>query len=510
MAFYENLGFSNHPFAHTNADEEAMLSEYFIPPPFFDAVIGDPQTPNASIVFAPRGGGKTAQRLMVEREGRRMNVLPVTYDRFEFSAGQEIEDIGLQYHIRNIIIRILVTLLATFSENPEEMNKLERQSKKTLSSFISTYLGPMTSQQFQEILNNIRSIPERIKTYWHENLGIFDSLINYLLKRYDLDIVTDAADIPQDEKTLSQTYKFQLQILLEIVRELGIGSIYVLIDKLDETEKTGASPENTFLLLRPILLDLELLSLDGYGFKLFVWDKILPLFREHARPDRVPQHNIEWDIRRLQELLNARLSAFSEGKITSFKELLAEEVGYDVDYAICLFANKSPRNVIRICEKILAVQAEMEPESSRISSDAIDRGILLFCKEITNELYGQDTCNDLKRTGRELFTISYLASSIFKTTHENTSRNKVTNWQDCGVVTQVDTVTTAAARRPLNFYYVCDPAMVRVIHERVPLEEFLKDRLLECGHCRAANLVDLSIIPEGNNPRCYECGRNLV
>lgn len=40
-----NLGFSVDPFAKTNADEEEKLSEYFIKPPFFNAVYGDLSTP---------------------------------------------------------------------------------------------------------------------------------------------------------------------------------------------------------------------------------------------------------------------------------------------------------------------------------------------------------------------------------------------------------------------------------------------------------------------------------
>ncbi|MBU4447640.1 MAG: hypothetical protein KKD99_03555, partial [Proteobacteria bacterium] len=100
MAFFENLGFKSHPFAHTNADEEPHLADYYIPPPFFDAVTGDSKNPNATVVLAPRGGGKTAQRRMVEAWALSNKVLAVTYDRFEFGVGQNLKDIGLPYHLR--------------------------------------------------------------------------------------------------------------------------------------------------------------------------------------------------------------------------------------------------------------------------------------------------------------------------------------------------------------------------------------------------------------------------
>ncbi|MBU4232474.1 MAG: hypothetical protein L6277_13305 [Desulfobacterales bacterium] len=508
MAFFENLGFKSHPFAHTNADEEPHLADYYIPPPFFDAVTGDSKNPNATVVLAPRGGGKTAQRRMVEAWALSNKVLAVTYDRFEFGVGQNLKDIGLPYHLRNIIVRILITYLASLADSPDLIRQLDKSKKLTLSFFIHSYLGDMNGEKFQEVMRSIKSIPQRVRDYWSKNIGLLEPLINILLKSYGLDQI-DLPDLKQEEKKLSSSYKHQLEIILEIIKMHGLHSIYILIDKLDESEKTGTSPERTYLLIQPIVRDLELLGLNGYGFKIFIWDKILDYFRADARPDRISQHSISWSRENLQKVLSARLSTFSDGKIVKFAQLLEKKPSYDVDLAICLFANHSPRNVIRICEKIMAVQAEMNSSSKFITESGVDRGILLFCEEITNELYGEEVCRDLKRAGRELFTINYLASSIFKTSHENTSRNKVTNWQNCGLVSQLGTVSVAGVRRPLNFYYVSDPAMIRLIHEVVPLEEFFKDRWVECPHCYTDNLMDINLIPDGNEPKCFSCNRNL-
>jgi len=62
----KRLGFESDPFSKTNADEEERLEEYFIAPPFFNAVYGSPNDPKSSIVFAPRGGGKTALKRKIE------------------------------------------------------------------------------------------------------------------------------------------------------------------------------------------------------------------------------------------------------------------------------------------------------------------------------------------------------------------------------------------------------------------------------------------------------------
>lgn len=509
MEFYEQLGFHDHPFVHTNADEEPRLADYFVPPPFFSGVIGDPNHPSPAIVFAPRGGGKSAQRRQLEAWCSRNAVLGVTYDRFEFATGQRLEDISLSYHVRNIITRVLISYLSYLSEYPDVLRSLTKEQKKLLSTFAHSYLGDLTGLKLQELLGELKSLPEKLRKFWSDHVGVLDSVVKFLLKNYGLETI-DLPDLKQEEKRLSETYKHQLEVLCELVQQIGFRSIYILVDKADESEKTGNDPDASYTLLHSLLTDLELLGLRGYGFKFFAWDQILSKFREAARPDRVPQYSLSWTREALETVLGKRISAFSGEKIKSFGELLSENPGYSADAVICLIANRSPRNVIRICEKIVAVQAEQDPKAARIAPQAVERGIELFCVQVASELYGEDVSRDLQRAGRELFTINYLASEVFKQAHENTSRNRVAGWLRVGLVRQVNSVSVPGARRPLNFYYVTDPAMVRLIHRSVPLRNFLQDRWLPCAQCGADNLMDVNLTPEGNDTLCHECGRPLL
>ena len=86
--FIGNLGFIEDPFRQTNADREARLTEYFVPPRYFSEVFGNPEAPQSFFVFAPRGGGKSAQRIMMERRTMRRNYNVLcypTYDNFNFN-----------------------------------------------------------------------------------------------------------------------------------------------------------------------------------------------------------------------------------------------------------------------------------------------------------------------------------------------------------------------------------------------------------------------------------------
>jgi len=508
MPIYETLGFTGHPFAKTNADEEPNLKDYFIPPAYFDAIIGDANTPTSSVVLAPRGAGKTAQRRMVEDHGLNSNFLAVTYDRFEFSGGQTVADLSLQYHLKNIITRIIVSFLSYLTDYPDVVKSLSKAEKKELSLFIQTYLGSLTGDKIQELLKELRSLPDKFKDFWRENVGFMEPAVNFLLKKYDLETI-DLPDVKQEEKRLAETYKYQLENLLNLVKRIGFKSIYILIDKVDETEQTGNDPEQTYKLIQSLIRDLELLGLEGYAFKFFLWNKVEPFYREHARPDRIIQYELSWSRTDLKGILSARLMAFSNGSISSFTQLMADNAGINVDDAICVMSNGSPRNMIRMCERILAIQGELSLNSSKIDFKAVDRGILTFSEMFFLELYGNDLLKDMQRVGRELFTTNYVANDVLKISGQG-ARNKITGWSNTGLIQQVGTITVPPAKRPVNFYCAVDPVAVRLMHRTTALDTFFKDRWLPCDHCNTDNLVNIELYPEENEAICKKCGRVLI
>ena len=92
--FLARLGFSENPFQFTNADEEDLLQSYFVPPPYFSSVWGNPLVPQSHVVFAPRGGGKSAQRRMIEFKAQEEDVFTITYDRFENLSENKLESLS--------------------------------------------------------------------------------------------------------------------------------------------------------------------------------------------------------------------------------------------------------------------------------------------------------------------------------------------------------------------------------------------------------------------------------
>ena len=57
--FLERFEFAADPFEFTNADEEPHLAEYFVPPPYFPAVLGDPENRVSPSQTLDGGAGNT-------------------------------------------------------------------------------------------------------------------------------------------------------------------------------------------------------------------------------------------------------------------------------------------------------------------------------------------------------------------------------------------------------------------------------------------------------------------
>ncbi|MCR3757452.1 hypothetical protein KYB31_00415 [Clostridium felsineum] len=81
--YFKEHGFKQDPFASTNALHEDFLEEYFITPPYFYSLIGSTTNPKSTFVIAPRGTGKTAQRIMIEKMSEHEEgLLTIVYDKF--------------------------------------------------------------------------------------------------------------------------------------------------------------------------------------------------------------------------------------------------------------------------------------------------------------------------------------------------------------------------------------------------------------------------------------------
>jgi hypothetical protein len=254
LRYYSGLGFEDNPFAHTNADEEERLPEYFVPPPYFEAVFGNPVKPKSFIVFAPRGGGKSAQRRMIELRSLENNILTITYDNFDFPDVNKSSDIKLHHHLRRIIRFILTGLLVNIYSTPESANLLKKEDKEVFLKLAAEHLGDIKSADLTIALDSLKSLKDKFKDVWNEwfptiGLGI-QSVLKLLKPIHDFgDNVANLNKFQDPDYKAPDSLKFQLKLMVDLSQKLGWSSIYILVDKVDEASTTGNNAKDSFNLL---------------------------------------------------------------------------------------------------------------------------------------------------------------------------------------------------------------------------------------------------------------------
>jgi hypothetical protein len=379
--FLEQFGFIEDPFASTNAGQEPRLPDYFVPPPYFHSVLGDPKVPQSHVVLAPRGGGKTAQRRMVEDFSvQDESFLCVTYDKFELPAGFKLGNADLAYHLAQVSKVVLLALLVELDERPQVAASLSNHQKGILKFGATHFLGAMSAAEFESALGAIKSRGDKVRD-WLKRYQLVMTLVNLVSNKLGLGAVS-VADGSFQLGTQDQSLRYQLGQLLDIATTIGFSSTYILIDRVDELGLTSTDAKAAFSFIQSLITDLPTLESPGGAFKFFMWDQIEDSFNEAgSRPDRVPQFRLRWSVAQLEEMMSKRLSAFSSGRIDSLNALVCDDSRVDLHKLVAYLASGSPRDMVRLSQRIVAEETREAASARCLSDRAILGGVRLFSRD---------------------------------------------------------------------------------------------------------------------------------
>jgi hypothetical protein len=404
------LGFEADPFAKTNADDEERLGSYFIEPPFFKAVYGDLAAPKSAVVFAPRGGGKTALKRMIELSSLSEPFMCITYNQFNV-AGLKLQEVDLDYHLRNITRLLLVAVISSAADRG--LGDLTSDDRHIIFLLTKEYLSEIVPSELKAAVSSVQNLSDKAKEWWNKFTGPIGIAINALLAKIGL-AATELDKFSTSGGRLGSLLD-QITILGRAAIRLGYECVYILIDKVDENTLTGRA-STSYRFISPVVSDLQLLELPSFGFKFFLWDLLIDDYRAVARPDRVKYYNLRWGANQLKEMLAKRLSAHSADQVRSLSSISSVGSAEDVDAIVALFSQGSPRNTIRICKEILDQQSELDSTATTISREAIIRGFDVFAKNYTNEILDEGIIRDLQKIKRADFTVKYIYTDIFRFT----------------------------------------------------------------------------------------------
>ena len=478
--FLKKFGFNDDPFRSTNAADEPMLTSYFVPPPYFASVLGTPKSPRSDVVLAPRGGGKTAQRIKIESESKINNdFLCISYEKFDIREEIKPKDIDLSYHLNNICRLMLVAVLSEIDSDPELILKLDSHKKAVLKYQIQKMLGEISSAEYESAINSLKNIGDKASDLWDKYGGKVAAIVNAFISKYgfgkiDVSGVTKV-NLKEDD---SLRYHFhQLQKTLDVI---GFKTTYILVDRVDELYLTAKNAQSTFNFIRPLLEDLPTLETPGVAFKFFLWDQIENFYKESgARPDRVPIHKLGWTPEELGKMLTERLRAYSSARISYFDEMF-DKKNINAHKLVAHLSFGSPRDMIRICQSIINEQTRMDTSSKLLEEKSLWLGIKKFADVRSDELFGQ-YLSDLRKVGSVTFTINRIANDIFRVSQQ-AARAKAQKWMNVGAVIKIGELPNPG-NRPLHLYGLLDPRLAIALRPQQETDLVCGNFILLCPSC---------------------------
>lgn len=251
--FIRSLGFEDDPFRYYNADQEDRLDKYFIDPPYFESLWGDPNSPESHVVLAPRGGGKSAQRRMLEERCWAHEVFLITYDYFFTTGGiKSAKDADMAFHLRNLNRLALISFFS-YLANRDIFDPImyESEEKRFLTKMIDKYLGDIEVSTIRDVIQGSMTFPAKFKRWWNENLPFIGLLSAFVKSRFQLDFGTPGKF--EREVVVSEDPLNHFKTILRLARKFGLNSCYILIDKVDETELTGNDPIASYALVQSLI-----------------------------------------------------------------------------------------------------------------------------------------------------------------------------------------------------------------------------------------------------------------
>ena len=504
--FWLANGYVGNPFENANADQEQHLVRYFVDPPYFPSVVGDANNPSAAVVFAPRGAGKSAQRLMVE-ERTEGPVLVVTYAEFPMADLVISGEVGIEYHLTNIIQHVLVGFISFIHD--ESSVKPDGEHLNMLASLCRTYLSDIDQVRLQDSLSALKSLRERHREFWRNWGPTFGTLAAYAIATLRGGIGPGPLVMGnQNEDVPVKNVLNDFRNLGRILEATNVRAVYVLVDRVDEIPGTHNDPSAAYKFIRSIMLTLPILETRPFAFKFFLTDGIRQLWTDDGgRTDRVQTFETSWSPEELSAMVKARLGAYRSPPTTevALGTILPGQHERDLVY---LFAQNSPRDLIRILNHCVAELTRFEPEKRELTSEAVSRGINTFCGMKAFELVDTVSISRLRQI--HLVDFSIATASEHMDVGQGSVRRYVRDWERLGHVVKLQAQErTGGVGPPAISYGISDLRVARVALGDLSFDEFtqMKVRICPSGH---AVVRDWGQWDEDYRHTCGTCGAPMV
>ena len=386
-----DLGFVyGNPFAHVEADRErAFLPRFFVPVAGYDHIAGN----DTVVVFAPRGSGKSALRVMLASEcapqDARGSYLAVEFTNFDILSQKQAR--GEPILIDDYVVRLLQAAVRGFwqvldgpsqqaiANKTDTTYRLERA--RSISPAGRTLLTRFVAMYYPELLYpaglhrwfcqmdagfalSLEDVAEAVTERCLRQRLAATALAAQPLAL----LLAEMSDLREMAMTPAGEPREELAGFVQLVQEAGIVAVHFLIDRLDENEITVNNPEAQADILEPLLANLPVLELPGTAFKFFLAQETHEVLtgRWSFRLDRLRTQapvTVRWDRAQLVALLNARINVYSDGRYEEFVMLWAGQApAGQIEQEMLDLALGSPRRLLTAGQLLFEVHFEGETD----------------------------------------------------------------------------------------------------------------------------------------------------
>lgn len=395
--------FQRDPFAQHNAEEElGFIDEIFYEPAYYRGLKDTILNNGSRFLLGQRGDGKSIviHKLMNDLT-RDNNALVMLITRFDNIPLVDNE----QYLLYKIAQQMTVEIAKRLFLEKKLRKNIDDYLLKRFGFYIQCFYDPDFADEFIEKAKEIQRIYRNNffkRLYNRKILGLANNLLNTsinvlaaiikdsfsnmpLQESFKVDFLsemklTEIKTIPF-EKATSLTKENYIKIIVDlskIGKSIGLNSVVVLFDKLDEFQELQGDIEKTAMFCQEILTDTDLLLDSNIAVVFSLWSE---LKREAsvlgARFDKFGEISVTLENDELIRLLNKRLKYFAANTNNppTFQSLIELE---NQRSDILDIAAKSPRTLIRLLGVIYNKQQDRGANS--FSPEIINKGIISYCK----------------------------------------------------------------------------------------------------------------------------------
>ena len=380
------VGFTEgNPFGVNEAESERFVPECFVDPGIYYALKDDPQ---ALLVFAPRGGGKTALRVMLSSDCRPLQPtsvnppspdLAVTYSDFDpalVACDYNLERLRPAHLVTGILRSACSTVLDALWQDADLINPLSARNRTRFAVYCHHFNPALLSADAVE--QRLKSTCPEAEVPWPDlRQAVSERRLTASLLEWgvpftpQLDFFAGLVDDTPEPLANPDSALDLLSRFVQAVQGMGLKKVYILLDRLDERLITFHDPDKLAGVIAPLITNLELIGIPGVAFRLFLPREAREAVLPFVRDDRhLKALDVTWGVEPLRELLRLRLRVYSGDKVQTLGKLCKPGLASRVENEMIELADGSPRRLLRLGATLFETHAALSPDQRAISEKA--------------------------------------------------------------------------------------------------------------------------------------------